>query len=203
MRHRAIIGALLFISAGVLRGTTVFRDDIAHATGLAGAPVTIVSRLDAQGNVKVHEQGTADVNVTNATVPVHEQGTANTREQNTDGDGNIKVHEQGTAKVHVANERLSVVTPSISADGGERGGDCSTSFDFDYPQTATALSIHMDSGVQAINFKSGPYYPAPFLGPASDGNASIELALTRPVEFDRIECVGTGSYSVSWIGNVP
>jgi hypothetical protein len=32
--------------------------------------------LDASGNIKVHEQGTANVNVTNTTVPVHEQGTA-------------------------------------------------------------------------------------------------------------------------------
>jgi hypothetical protein len=42
--------------------------------------------------VPVHQQGIAEVKVTNAAaVPV--------KETNTDGNGNIKVHEQGTAKV--------------------------------------------------------------------------------------------------------
>jgi hypothetical protein len=55
----------LLVGVGVLLGTTVFRDDIANATGLAGPPmpVSIVSPLDSQGNVKVHEQGTANVSV--------------------------------------------------------------------------------------------------------------------------------------------
>jgi hypothetical protein len=67
MRRRAIIGALLLIGVGVVLGATVFRTDIAQATGLAQAvSATIVSPLDAQGNVKVHEQGTANVNVTNS-----------------------------------------------------------------------------------------------------------------------------------------
>jgi hypothetical protein len=67
MRRRPIIGALLLIGVGVVLGTTVFRDDIAHAAGLAGsAPVTVLNTPDQA-------------------VP--------TREQNTDGSGAIKVHE--------------------------------------------------------------------------------------------------------------
>jgi hypothetical protein len=53
-------------------GTTVFRDDIAQATGLAQAVVV--------------------TNTADQAVPV--------REQNRDGNQNIKVHEQGTASVH-------------------------------------------------------------------------------------------------------
>jgi len=67
MRRRTVMGALFLIGIGVVLGATVFRTDIARATGLAraAAPVNIVSPLDAQGNVNVHEQGTANVNVTN------------------------------------------------------------------------------------------------------------------------------------------
>jgi len=68
------------IGVGVILGATVFRTDIAQATGLAQA-VTVSNtpaqavpereqNLDARGNIKVHEQGTADVNVTNGSLKV-------------------------------------------------------------------------------------------------------------------------------------
>lgn len=81
MRQRAIIAALLAITVGVVLGATVFRTDIAQATGLAGPDVRVINtpaqavpvreqNLDARGNVKVHEQGTAEVHVTNSSVNV-------------------------------------------------------------------------------------------------------------------------------------
>jgi hypothetical protein len=70
MRRHAIIGALLLIGLGVALGATVFRTDIAQATGLAQS-VTVTNTP-----LLVHEQGTASVNVTNTSVPVHEQGVA-------------------------------------------------------------------------------------------------------------------------------
>src|SRR6266542_2972454 len=69
-RRQAIIGALLLIGVGVVLGATVFRTDIAQATGLAQS-VTVANTADNP-------------------VPV--------REQNLDG-GNIRVHEQGTVQV--------------------------------------------------------------------------------------------------------
>jgi hypothetical protein len=68
MRRRALIGALMLIGVGVFLGTTVFREELAHAAQLVSAE--IVGPLDAEGNVKVHEQGTANVNVMNRAVPV-------------------------------------------------------------------------------------------------------------------------------------
>jgi hypothetical protein len=44
---------------------------------------------------------------------------------------------------------------------------------------------------------------ARFAGPAAAGNASIVLALQRPVAFDRVRCIGTGAFSVSWVGDSP
>ena len=79
MRRHAIIGTLLLIGLGVILGATVFRTDIAQATGLAQA-VTVS-------------------NTTTNPVPV--------REQNLDG-GNIKVHEQGTVKMVNTDVRTAV-----------------------------------------------------------------------------------------------
>jgi hypothetical protein len=80
MRRRGIIGSILLIGAGVVLGTTVFRNDIAQATGLAQGvtvantsanPVPVQEQnKDANGFIKTHEQGTADVNVTNSALPV-------------------------------------------------------------------------------------------------------------------------------------
>jgi hypothetical protein len=81
MRQRALIGALGLVLVGVVLGATVFRSDIAQATGLS-------------------QSVTVDNTTTNP-VPV--------REQNLDGNGNIKVHEQGTANVNVTNSTLQVV----------------------------------------------------------------------------------------------
>jgi hypothetical protein len=68
MSRRAFIGALALVAVSVVLGATVFREDIALATQAVSAE--IVDPLDSQGNVKVHEQGTADVRVTNRAVPV-------------------------------------------------------------------------------------------------------------------------------------
>jgi hypothetical protein len=57
------IAALVIVVATIL-GATVLREPIANAASSVSA--TIVGPLDAQGNVKTHEQGTANVAVTNA-----------------------------------------------------------------------------------------------------------------------------------------
>jgi hypothetical protein len=70
MRRHAVLGGLVLIALGVVLGATVFRADIAQATGLAqsvtvdNTPAQAVpvreQNLDS-GNIKVHEQGTASV----------------------------------------------------------------------------------------------------------------------------------------------
>jgi len=80
MHRPALIGALLLVGVGVVLGATVFRADIAQATGLAPS-VTVVNtaadpvpvreqNLDGSGRIRVHEGGTASVNVTNSSVTV-------------------------------------------------------------------------------------------------------------------------------------
>jgi len=71
MKQRIAI-AVLLVGLAVVLGATVFRDQVAWAAQSVDAHIT---NIDGNGNIKVHEQGTAAVNVTNTTVPVHEQGT--------------------------------------------------------------------------------------------------------------------------------
>jgi hypothetical protein len=80
MRHRAIIGALLLVGLGVALGATVFRSDIARATGFGKPPSTVIVGNTAANAVPVEEQGTVQVHA-QGTVQVHEQGTAQVHEQ--------------------------------------------------------------------------------------------------------------------------
>ncbi len=72
MRRRVLIGALLLVGVGVVLGATVFRTDIAQATGLAQS-VTVANT--PSNPVPVQQQGTASVNVTNTSLAVHDQAT--------------------------------------------------------------------------------------------------------------------------------
>jgi hypothetical protein len=58
MRRRALMGALLLIALGVALGATVFRTDIAQATGLAKEPIPVIVQNTP---LPVHEQGTVAV----------------------------------------------------------------------------------------------------------------------------------------------
>ena len=59
MRRQAIIGALLLIGVGVVLGTTVFRADIAQATGLGQSVTVVNSRANpvtvASSGAKAHK----------------------------------------------------------------------------------------------------------------------------------------------------
>ena len=87
MRKPLVLGIALLVTSVVFLGSTVFRQQVADASSLLNVFVTNDSshpvpvheqNTDANGNIKVHEQGTANINVTNTSaIPVHEQGTAN------------------------------------------------------------------------------------------------------------------------------
>jgi hypothetical protein len=77
---KALIPAFLLVLASTILGATVLREPLAWAAppmpsvfvvNDESSPVPAREQnLDADGNIKVHEQGTADVNVTNASLSV-------------------------------------------------------------------------------------------------------------------------------------
>ena len=79
----ALATAILLVTGGGTALATGISKVFVTNTASNPVPVREQNR-DANGNIKVHEQGTAKANVTN-----------------TDANGNIKVHEQGTANVNV------------------------------------------------------------------------------------------------------
>jgi hypothetical protein len=65
--------AALIVTTSLVLGATVLREPVAWAAQVVDAHIT---NVDANGDIRVHEQGTANVSVMNDLVPVHEQGTA-------------------------------------------------------------------------------------------------------------------------------
>ena len=121
--------------------------------------------------------------------------------------GSVFVTNDSNHPVPVKTQAAAPVT-----DGGEVfTAGCQDEQHLNSPVTASAISIHMSSGVTFVNLQmnglSNPTSPAIFAGPASGGSADITLALTRPIEFDTINCVHdstTGNtVAVSWVGNQP
>jgi hypothetical protein len=181
MRKALVLGIVLVTS--VVLGGTVFRQQVADAASMLNVFVT---------------------NDSSHPVPV--------REQNTDANGNIKVHEQGTANVNVTNNSLTVTPPTPVTDGGGALGFVGTGAlgTGRGTVTATALSIHMTSGVHDVilwNGGVGGKAVAEFLGPANNfGNDSIVLDLAQPIAFDTIQCEDSSSSDscgVSWVGAKP
>src|SRR5215210_7228978 len=96
--RKPVLAALLLVVGSLVLGGTVLHEPIAKAASpftnvivgnTAANPVPVaVQDLDANNNIRVHEQGTASVNVTNSSFPV--TGTVNV------GNGNVRV-------IHVAS----------------------------------------------------------------------------------------------------
>ncbi len=79
----AVIGAMVFQGQAARAASSILS---VFVTNSPTHPVPVQEQnLDSNGNIKVHEQGTANVNVTNTTVPVHEQGTAQVNVANMPG----------------------------------------------------------------------------------------------------------------------
>jgi hypothetical protein len=89
---KAITPALLLVLGSVVLGATMFPEQLARAApGIQEVFVTNSTREP----VPVHEQGTADVSVTNTPLGVHEEGTANVNVTNAP----LAVRESGETPV--------------------------------------------------------------------------------------------------------
>jgi hypothetical protein len=176
MRRRAIIRALLLVGVGVVLGATVFRTDIAQATGLA--------------------QGVTVINTPAQAVPV--------REQNLDG-SNIRVHEEGTPQVR-PTPTLAVNAFSTDNNDGGSGVNPSGSFghtinatmiSIDLDANATAVSFY-NGNDKTLNLPG----PASFI----QGPQHRLLTLTQPIPMDRWQasCLNNFCGAVVWVdGSTP
>jgi hypothetical protein len=109
MRKYAIVAGGVLLS--LVLGATVFREPVAWAAQNVSA--TITGPLDGQGNVAVHEQGTANVSVTNSQLSVREQGTVPASQS-----GTWHVSVDGKPSVTSADQTALVGTYTGAPDGG-------------------------------------------------------------------------------------
>ena len=74
MRRKVILGGLVLVAASMVLGSTVFREEVAQAA----MAVLLVreQNLDADGNIKVHEQGTVKVQEQGTVAPITSGGQA-------------------------------------------------------------------------------------------------------------------------------
>ncbi|SRR6266496_3376713 len=147
MRKRAVVGALLLVVVAMVLGGTVFRDQLASARSLAqdvtinntpAQPVPVREQdLDTSGNIRVHEQGTAQVagtvginpgangvvvdNAASKPVPVtvHEPPLEPVQERVTVGLGAGESDEQVPVYTVPAGKRL--IVEFVSANGALDG----------------------------------------------------------------------------------
>jgi hypothetical protein len=155
--------AVGLVGGSLLLGGTVLREPIAYAAQSLSA--TIVGPLDANGNVKTHEQGTADVNVTNTDLAVH-----------------------GAVSVSTPSP-ISSGAREASADGG-----VSFKLSGIGTQTASVISVDMTPGATGFElYTDGGGIAAAFEGPGAGGQAHILIPLPRPISFDSIACFGGGN----------
>jgi hypothetical protein len=110
--------------------------------------------------------------------------------------------------VNVTNSSLSVAPAAPISAGGDSLCKVGSGDTFPFaPETASALSIGMTSGVNFVRFRYQGDVVATFMGPGSGhGSTAINIALTRPITFDTLSMAGESSSDEAcfgWTGNQP
>jgi hypothetical protein len=146
MGRQAIIGALLLIGVGIALGATMFRFDIAQATGLAesvtvdntAAQAVPVREQDLdRGNIRVHEEGTANIQ---GAVGISSFPTATQIRQ---GGGRLHPNQNPLERF------ATIIASTLVASADE--GDVRAAFAYD------------DNGVVSVDVKSGETVAIPLL----------------------------------------
>ncbi len=117
-----ILSAVLFSLVSGLVGALAYGQLFGEASAALVAQRVREQNLDANGLIRVHEQGTANVNVTNASLPV--SGTVGVGNLPLDANGNVKTAQQpGSGKFYVLLDDVAidpgqfVLSPFANVDG--------------------------------------------------------------------------------------
>jgi hypothetical protein len=175
MRRNAIIGALLLIAVGIALGTTVFRTDIAQATGLAQS--VTVDNADANP-VPVTAANPVPVTAAN-TLPVHEQGTATVHVDN----GNLTVSARPAQTPWFHFESFGALGPALRVLFTPPSGSTTlalTSITVDNFQSATAESVRFALDIGHTNCSQVSAFVNTATVPAKD---TVHLAFPQPMVF--------------------
>ena len=204
----SLLGAGVLLGATGLGGTladaaTPFTNVIVGNTSTNPVPVT-EQNLD-NGNIRVHEEGTANVSgtVSLGTTDANNLDAAATHLSRIDtaasklafdGGGNLKVDPQGTQTVHVDNTSLQVSGPSpmqtLFADEGITVTNDNATHTIDSHNAklyADFVALGGLEGTSAVFFMLGSTAQLVLAGPVGHGQDSYVLNLTHPVTYDSIQ----------------
>jgi len=212
MRRIVVIAALL--GAGVVLGATGLGGTIADAAtpftnviigNTSTDPVPVTEQNVDNGNIRVHEEGTATVagtvslgsadadNLDAAATHLSRIDTAASKLA-FDGSGSLKVAPQGTQTVHVDNTSLQVSGPApmqtLFADEGITVTNDNATHTIDSKNArlyADFVALGGLEGTSAVFFMNGSTPDLVLDGPVGHGQDSYVLNLTRPVAYDSIQ----------------
>jgi len=161
---KVIAVAFLLVCAALLGGT-VLREPVASAAQSIGA--TIVGPLDAQGDVKVHEQGTASVSGTVGLSP-----SADT----------VKIDPSANAVTPVSapSDTLGQIVGAAAAAGQEGTTPLNEVVD------ASLLVVNSNDNVDTILFTHNGQLVFALEGPAGNGTSHYVLPFSTPIRFDSV-----------------
>ena len=162
--------ALLLVTCALVLGATVFQEQVAAAA-----------------------KEILDVNVVN------------------DAANPVPVHEQGTANVNVTNGTLSMSQSPVTGGGGLWIAPVASSVETIPVKTASALTVAFRGGASLVILSYQGADVAWVVGAVASvtgGAETVNVALTRPIRFDGIDCGGASSGPasncvVSWVGAQP
>jgi len=214
--NRAIFWAFLLLLGSALLGATVFRDRIAQAAGsaMADKPTAPVEEqnLDANGNIRVHEQGTASVTGTlslsgNANT-VKIDPSANTvalssadRDKLDTANGHLAGIDSATGKLTFdSSGNLRTASPEPAAatklyyagDGASQYVLNDHNFHtYTFPSSIRASFIYVDGSDDDLEivFKNGSERTLDLFGSGwpNGGSDSFHLLLNQPIPMDRVQ----------------
>jgi len=203
--RRAIFWAFLLILGSSALGATVFSDQIASA-GSRDKPATPVleQNVDANGNIRTHEQGTATVALSSA--DADRLDTANAKLDTPNGhlaniesqaaklnfdNGNLKTAPQGTQTVHIDNSSITTSADRPNNFAFSRRVDLDAGSSAFYGTNGNFLvSLVAVGGADdsvTVNFQRPDGFSALFLyGGGLDGSDNYQLPLTTPILIDGV-----------------
>ncbi len=180
--RRTIVSAVVLMFVGVILGGMAFRQQVAYASAVlsvlvtndAAHPVPVREQnFDANANIKVHEQGTANVNVTNSSILVRTPAV-------TDGSIGSFAQTNGPVPIRICPSPCTATALVITMSSGiER------------------LTLSLSSGGTSAVF-NGPA----MLGPGTIV-VSLPRPITFDTWFCFSEPGFSGTCSLSYVGALP
>jgi hypothetical protein len=173
---RSLALALVFLIGSIALGATVFREQIASATGVATPTVPVAEQnLDTHGlGIRVHEQGTANVNVTNPSLQIS-------------GLPSVKLDPTGnTVKLDPANSAVSLGT----TDGGHLAGIDQATGKLSFDGAGSLKTA--PQGTQNVNITGGSLSATPAVA-NWDQVVNVDLRAQETDEFRLLDASGRGA----------